>query len=119
MAKKSKRKGANRGTLAPTVTSPQKMGEEMAHPVATGPQSPNLAYTPRGPSKGGSIPDAGTKQNRTNHQERLGAQFAPQMPLYEQNAAAANDTLKNTRRVNSAVGNRDFYLKRQYGQVQQ
>lgn len=100
--------------LAPTVTSPAKMGEEMAHPRAVAAQSPNVKNRPRGGSKS-DAPVGGTGI-RKGHQERLGAKFAPQMPLYEQNAAAASETLRNVRVVPSAVGNRDFYLKRQYGQ---
>lgn len=112
---------SNKGKrLAPTVTSPAKMGEEMAHPRAVAAESPNVQYRPRGVAgKGGSIPDAGTAGHRTGHQERLGAKYAPQMPLYVQNAAAASETQKNVRLVPSAIGNRDFWTKRQYGQVQQ
>lgn len=115
----ARRKRKGKAGLAPTVTSPAKMGEEMAHPRANAAQSPNVKYRPRNNSKGGSIPDAGTAGHRTGHQERLGAKYAPQMPLYEQNAAAASETQKNVRVVPSAVGNRDFWTKRQYGQVQQ
>jgi hypothetical protein len=104
--------------LAPTVTSPAKMGEAMAHPAPNSAQSPNAKLRPRGGAK--SDAPVGTIQGvRPGHQERLGAKFAPQMPLYAPNAAAAADTGKNVRVLPSAVGNRDFYLKRQYGQVQQ
>lgn len=110
MAKKSK-------PLAPTVTSPAKMGVEMAQPVANAAQSPNTKSRPRGGPRGGAEP--ATAGARQGHQERLGAKFAPQMPLYEQNAPEASLTQRNVRVIPSAVGNRDFYLKRQYGQVQQ
>lgn len=103
--------------LAPTVTSPAKMGEEMAHAQAVSAQSPNVKYQPRGNSKGG--PEQATANHRTGIQERLGAKYAPQMPLYAANAPEASLTQRNVRVVPSAVGNRDFYLKRQYGQVQQ
>lgn len=103
-----------RKSIAPTTTSPAKMGEEMAHPQANSAQSPNLKYRPRNNSK--SDAPVGTKANRVGHQERLGAKYAPQMPLYAQNAAEASATQRNVRVVPSAVGNRDFYLRRQYGQ---
>lgn len=105
--------------LAPTVTSPAKMGEEMARAKSTAAQSPNVkSVQKRGHSKGGA-PEAATANVRSGHQERLGAKWAPQMPLYEQNAAEASQTQRNVRPVQSAVGNRDFWYKRQYGQVQQ
>jgi hypothetical protein len=104
--------------LAPTVTSPAKMGESMAVAKSTASQSPNVKTVRKNNSKGGS-PEAATANHRTGHQERLGAQWAPQMPLYEQNAASASETQRNVVPVRSAVGNRDFWEKRKYGQVQQ
>ncbi len=101
--------------LAPTTTSPAKMGTEMAHPTVTAAQRPNVKNVRKGNSKGGS-PEPATANNRSGHQERLGAKFAPQMPLYAPNAPEASLTERNVRLVNSAVGNRDFYLRRQYGQ---
>lgn len=102
--------------LAPTTTSPAKMGTEMAHAQAMAPESPNVEYRPRGvPGKGGSAP-AATANHRQGIQERLGAQFAPQMTLYKANAAEAGLVQKNVRLVPSAVGNRDFWFKRAYGQ---
>lgn len=103
--------------LAPTVTSPAKMGEEMAHPRANAAQSPNVKYQPRGGAKGGTEP--ATANHRSGHQERLGAKWAPQMVMSAPQAPEASLTGRNVRIVRSAVGNRDFYLKRQYGQVQQ
>lgn len=104
--------------LAPTVTSPAKMGESMAHPNSVSAESPNVQYRPRGHSKDAAA--VGTISGpRSQHQERLGAKFAPQMTMYAQNAAAASETRRNVRLVPSAIGNRDFYLKRQYGQVMQ
>lgn len=111
----ARRKGKS---LAPTTTSPAKMGEEMAKAQSTSAQSPNVKYVQRGGSKGGS-PEPATAGVRSGHQERLGAKFAPQMPLYAQNAPEASMTQRNVRVIPSAVGNRDFWLKRQYGQVQQ
>lgn len=107
----------NKATIAPTTTSPAKMGESMAVAQTVASESPNVQYRPR--NNGKSDAPEGVKANRTGHQERLGAKYAPQMPLYEQNAAAASETQRNVRVLPSAVGNRDFYLKRQYGQVTQ
>ena len=104
--------------LAPTVTSPAKMGEEMARPRAVSAQSPNVKSVRKNNSKGGAG-EPQTANNRTGHQERLGAKWAPQMPLYAQNAAEASQTGRNVRILPASTGNRDFWYKRQYGQVQQ
>ena len=109
---------AKKKGLAPTTTSPAKMGEEMAKAQSTSSQSPNVQYAPRGGAKSGA-PVGTISGVRPGHQERLGAKFAPQMPLYEQNAPEASLVQRNVRVLPSAVGNRDFWLKRQYGQVQQ
>lgn len=108
-----------RKPLAPTTTNPAKMGEEMARPVVTAAQSPNVQTVAKGGSKSGAPVGTKSQPGRTNIQERLGAQFAPQMPLYAPNAAEASLTQRNVRPIQSAVGNRDFWLKRQYGQNQQ
>lgn len=105
--------------LAPTVTSPAKMGEEMAYPNSVAAQSPNVKYAPRGQSKGGSIQPGKGAPGRNNIQERLGAKYAPQMTLYVPNAAASSQVGRNVRTVQSAIGNRDFFFKRQYGQRMQ
>lgn len=102
-------------TLAPTVTSPAKMGEEMAYPQANESQSPNLKYAPRNGGKS-DAPVGTAVPGRRNIQERLGAKYAPQMTLYAQNAPEASSTYRNVRLVPSSVGNADFYAKRQYGQ---
>lgn len=60
--------------------------------------------------------EAATASHKANIQERLGAKLAPQATLYAQNAAEASQTQRNTVIVPSAIGNRDFYLRRQYGQ---
>lgn len=112
---------------APTVTSPAKMGEEMAHPKVTAAQSPNVKYAPRGGAKGGSVPQEKGAPGRSPMQnpnnrvpqsaERLGAKWAPQMMMGSPEVLpSAQANTSNTRILNSAVGNRDFYLKRQYGQ---
>lgn len=103
--------------LAPTVTSPAKMGEEMAHPRSNAAQSPNVKYQKKGGPTGGAEP--ATANHRSGHQERLGAKWAPQVLMSSPQAPEASLTQRNVRTVPSAIGNRDFYLKRQYGQVQQ
>lgn len=104
---------------AVTRTKFEKVGDQVAANVglsARGPQRGKLVK--KGNSKGGMLEGA-TAAHRANVQERLGPQFQPKVTLYAQNAASATETQRNTRIVQSAVGNRDFYLKRQYGQVQQ
>jgi hypothetical protein len=66
-------------------------------------------------AKGGFLESA-TAAHRPNILERNGASLHPTAVLYEANAACANDVQRNTVTVPSAVGNRDFWLKRQYGQ---
>lgn len=67
-------------------------------------------------TQGRGASPTGTKANRQGIQERLGAKCAPQATLYAANAAEASATTRNVTIVPSAVGNRDFYLRRQYGQ---
>lgn len=107
-------------TQGKTTTTFPKMGTEAAHAVAAADYSPNLKFRPRGTTAGGSMPpDAGTAGSRTGQQERLGATFAPKVLMSSPQAPEAGQNLRNTRLVPSAVGNRDFWLKRAYGQVQQ
>ena len=61
-------------------------------------------------------PEAATASHRQGVQERLGFKGAPQTTMSYPTAPEASQTLRNTRVVPSAIGNRDFYLKRQYGQ---
>lgn len=111
--------------LAPTVTSPAKMGEEMARPRANAAQSGNVKYQPRGNSKGGAV-EAATAGGRTGvptqdtGRERLGAKWAPQMQMGSPEILpSAQSTQSNVRLLQSGVGNRDFWSKRQFGQNQQ
>lgn len=62
-------------------------------------------------------PEAATAAHRQGALERLGFQGAPQVRMGYPTAPEAAQTLRNTRIVPSAIGNRDFYLKRQYGQT--
>jgi hypothetical protein len=110
--------------LAPTVTSPAKMGEEMARPRANAAQSPNVKYQPRGHSKGGSEPaSAGNRVGvltQDTGRERLGPKWAPQMQMGSPEVLpSAQETQRNVRLVRSAVGNVDFWSKRQFGQRMQ
>jgi hypothetical protein len=118
---------ARRKALAPTTTSPAKMGEEMAKVQSTSAQSPNVKYVPKRGGKGGSVPREKGAPGRANVQtndnrvpqspERLGAKWAPQMMMHSPNpAVGSQETQRNVRVVPSAVGNRDFFLRRQYGQ---
>jgi hypothetical protein len=109
---------------APTVTSPAKMGEAMAHPRAVAAESPNVQYRPRGGSKQSAVP--ATKNNRTGvltqdtGRERLGAKWAPQMAMGSPEVLpSAQETQRNVRLVRSAIGNVDFWSKRQFGQRMQ
>lgn len=106
--------------LAPTTTSPAKMGEEMAHPRVTASQSPNVKMRPRGNSKGGGEPATAnhrTGVQGTDNRERNGAKWAPQMMMGSPEVLpSAQSTQRNVRVLPSGVGNRDFYLRRQYGQ---
>ncbi len=99
-----------------TKTKFEKVGDSVAK-VATatsrGVQRGKLVK--KGNSKGGMLEGA-TAVHRANIQETLGASWHPQATLYAQNAASASEVQRNTRIVPSAIGNRDFYLKRQYGQ---
>jgi hypothetical protein len=48
--------------------------------------------------------------------ERNGASLRPTAILYQANAAESGVVQRNVVTVPSAVGNRDFYLRRQYRQ---
>src|SRR4051794_16746242 len=105
----------NRGKTtagAPGRSSFRTIGTEVAKGVrAVQPQRGRSV-----PKKGGvgGMLEAATATHRRGIQERMGAQFAPTAVLYKQNAAEASATQRNVRIVPSAVGNRDFYLRRQY-----
>lgn len=100
-----------------TITTFPKIGTAVAKGIAKSqsarPQRGILR--PRGVSEGGMLA-AATANHRPNIQERLGAKLAPQVTLYAPNAASAGDLQRNTVIVPSAMGNRDFFLRRRYGQ---
>lgn len=97
-----------------------KMGTEAAsvNNVSGAPSANTTLISKKGNAKGGA-PDASTKANRKGVLERNGFKGAPQATISYPNAPEANATLRNVRLVPSAIGNRDFYLKRQYGQAAQ
>ena len=101
---------------AVTRTKFEKVGDSVAK-VATatsrGVQRGKLVK--KGGASGGMLEGA-TAAHKANIQERLGPGFAPKVTLYAANAPEAQQTMRNVRIVQSAVGNRDFYLRRQYGQ---
>jgi hypothetical protein len=66
-------------------------------------------------SKGGFLESA-TASHRPNIMERNGASLRPTAILYQANAAESGVVQRNVVTVPSAVGNRDFYLRRQYRQ---
>ncbi|MDX3260745.1 hypothetical protein PV336_16110 [Streptomyces sp. MI02-2A] len=66
-------------------------------------------------AKGGFL-EAATATHRASIMERNGASLHPTATLYQANAASAGDVQRNVVTVPSAVGNRDFYLRRQYRQ---
>lgn len=96
------------------------MGTSGSRVRATEKQSPNVKNVKKGGSgKGGSIPDAGTATNRADVLERHGFKGAPQASHSYPQAPEATLTMRNVRIVPSSLGNRDFWEKRKYGQVQQ
>lgn len=102
-----------------TTTNFPKMGTEAAYAnnVSAAP-SPNTTAVPKHGGVGGSSEGA-SASIRPHVMERNGFKGAPQMTLAYNTAPEAGQTYRNVRLVQSAVGNRDFYNKRQYGQVSQ
>lgn len=102
---------------AVTRTTFEKVGDNVAA---------NIGFSAAGPRRGklvkkgnagiGGMLEGATATHKANIQERLGAQWAPQVTLYAPNAPEAAQTQRNTRIVQSAVGNRDFYMRRAFGQ---
>ena len=103
-----------------TKTKFEKVGDNVARSIggsqSAKPQRGTLVK--KGNSKGGMLEGA-TAVHRANIQETLGASWHPTATLYAANAPEAGLVQRNVRTVQSAIGNRDFYLKRAYGQVAQ
>lgn len=102
-----------------TTTKFPKMGTTNARANnVSGAPSKHTKPVKKNNSKGGS-PEPATAGHRQGQLERLGFMGAPQTTMSYPTAPEASQTLRNTRVVPSAIGNRDFYLKRQYGQILQ
>lgn len=109
MAKKNSIVSTDNPSLRPTMgTSAATLGN-VAKPIK------GKSVKKTGEAKGGFL-EAATASHKANIQERMGASLHPTATLYAANAAAANDVQRNTVTVPSAIGNRDFYLRRQYRQ---
>lgn len=67
-------------------------------------------------AKGGMLA-AATAAHRPNIQENMGSSLHPQPAILQPNSPEAEQTQRNTVLVPSAIGNRDFWAKRQYGQA--
>lgn len=102
-----------------TTTTFEKMGESIPHSVVnlSRPDSPYTTATAKKTKGRGSSP-TGKKSNRgaTMIHEANGPQFHISATLYHQNAAEASSVQKNTKLMKAAVGDRDFWSKRSYGQ---
>lgn len=99
-----------------TTTNFPKMGKSMARAKnVSGAPSKNTKQV-RKKSTVSAQPEAATAAHRQGGLERLGFKGAPQTTMGYPTAPEAALTQRNVRIVPSAVGNRDFYLKRQYGQ---
>lgn len=103
-----------------TTTSFGKVGDSFAKSAVnqSGAPSRNTKPVKRKGASGGAL-EAATATHKKNIPERLGAKQHPTATLYKQNAAEASATQRNVRTVPSAIGNRDFYNKRQFGQIAQ
>lgn len=100
-----------------TTTNFTKMGTSAATTVdnLSAAPSKNTKPVPRKTTVSGA-PQPATASIRKHVLERNGASYTPTATLYAQNAAEASATQRNTVVVPSALGNRDFYLRRRYGQ---
>lgn len=90
------------------------MDTEASHAT---PAYPDPAHTTLVPKKSGS-PDSDNPAggHRQGVLERLGASYAPKVNYVYPNQPEASQTLRNVRVMPSAIGNGDFWAKRQYGQ---
>lgn len=99
-----------------TTTKFPTMGTEaaQANNVSGAPSSNTMPVAKKG-SAGGATEGA-TASVRPHALERNGFKGAPQMKHSYPEDPSASQTFRNVRLVPSAIGNRDFYLRRQYGQ---
>ena len=83
------------------------------------PALPDAAHTTlvaKAGSKNSGPDNAGTAVARQGSLERLGATYAPKVGYEYPTAPEASQTYRNVHLVPSAIGNRDFWDKRQFGQ---
>lgn len=102
-----------------TTTHFEKMGESLVQNVVnlSSERSPYTTTVPRKTQGRGASP-TGVKKNKGAYQirEAHGPQFHISATLYAANAAEASTTQRNTRVMRAAVGDRDFWSARQFGQ---
>lgn len=102
------------------TTSFPKMGDDGIPDSVVNMSGDRSAYTKLVGRKteGRGASPTGVKKNRGKSMihEANGPQFRPTTTLYVQNAATASDTQRNTRIMKPAMGDRDFWSKRQYRQ---
>lgn len=101
--------------VANTTVTFEKMGTSVVDHITVAPVIKGRSVPKTGNSKGGMAP-AATANHRANIQEHLGAKGAPQVRLYEQNAAEASQVQRNTVIVPSKAGLGDFYMRSKYDQ---
>lgn len=98
-----------------TSTNFRKMGTDAAYATnQSGAPSANTILAPRHNTQSGS--DGATASHRQASLERNGFKGAPQVNHVYPQAPEASNVQRNVRLMPSAIGNRDFYLRRQYGQ---
>ena len=99
-----------------TTTTFPKMGTSNARAVNQSAAPSRNTKRVKKKSTVSAQPEAATAAHRQGVQERLGFKGAPQTAMSYPNAPEASQTQRNVRIVPSAVGNRDFYFRRAYGQ---
>lgn len=82
--------------------------------VSGAPSTKTTLVPKTGNAKGGS--DPATATHRENVMERNGFKGAPQVNHSYPQAPEASQTQRNVRIFAPAIGNRDFYSRRQFGQ---
>lgn len=104
-----------------TTTNFPKMGtvNGVAVNVSAAPSGNTKPVKKYGEGVGGMIQNALYEGVRRNMQERGGAKLTPQTRMVAETNPEAGANLRNTKLVPSAIGNRDFYDKRKFGQVMQ
>ena len=90
------------------------MGSVAAPVNASAAPSRNTASVPKKATATGMLESA-TASHRPGILERQGASLRISTTLYKANAAEASSTQRNVRLVPSALGNRDFWDRRNYG----